>query len=221
MIFRVLLTVVVACVARPAAAQQGVPVPLRDAVAATVAASWDVPVADVRLEWVRLPNEPLPGDAPFRLVGRGSDGWMAVVVDRPNDTPYAVRVRAGVRVPVPVATRALTAGHAVTEADVRQAERIHWGAPAGGPERSPVGAVTRRALAAGDVLRAPAIALPDLVTSGDRVTVTFQTGGVTVTAAATAVGRGALGETISVRLDTGRRRVRAVVVGEGAVQILK
>lgn len=218
---RFVLVVVGALVARPVAAQQEIPAPLQAAVTATVAESWGVPASDVRLEWGRLPEHPLPADAPFRLVGRGSDGWFAVVVNRPDASPYALRVRAGVRVTMPVATRALTAGHAITEDDVQQVERVRWGVPAGEPVQSPIGAVTRRAVAAGDLLRSPTIAPPTLVTSGDRVRVTFQRGGVTVSATGTAVGRGALGETISVRLDTGYRRIRAVVVGTGAVQILK
>lgn len=211
----------VALLARPIVAQQGIPTPLHAAVTTTVAESWGVATGDVRLEWVRIPEQPLPADAPFRLVGRGSEGWFAVIVDRPDASPYALRVRAGVRVTVPVAARSLTTGHAITQDDVQQVEQVHWGAPAGELIQTPVGAVTRRAVAAGDVLRSPTIAMPDMVASGDRVRVTFQHGGVRVSATGTAVGRGALGETISVRLDTGRRRIRAVVVGAGAVQILK
>lgn len=117
---------------------------------------------------------------------------------------------------VPVAARDLDRGEVLTRADVAFA-------PAGdrrtsGVVERPVGWVTRRVVAAGEVLRAPTIARPDAVRSGDPVLLVWRDGGVELRIRGKAMGSAALGERITVHVD-GRRRFEGVVESPTLVRL--
>ena len=111
----------------------------------------------------------------------------------------------------PVAARDLPRGAVIALADLRadsavQAERL-------------LGWEVRRLMRAGEPVREPAVAPPTLVTAGATVAIEAVVAGDRVTRAATALGRGTLGDRITVRLDV-HRTLPAVVTGPGLVRLI-
>lgn len=81
-----------------------------------------------------------------------------------------------------------------------------------------VGWMTRRLIAAGEPLRAPAVTPPQLVKSGDVVDVVYQGNGVLITMRGRATRSAALGERLTVRMDN-QRKLEATVVAAGRVRV--
>ena len=110
----------------------------------------------------------------------------------------------------PVAARQLPRGAVVTAEDVVGGSAIGQG----GPE----GWVTRRVIAAGEVLREPAIMRPDVVKTGDVVQLVYRQGAVELRMVGRALGSAARGEKVQVRVDS-RRRFSGVVVDAGTIRM--
>lgn len=180
---------------------------------------WGVEPGSVRLEWG--PVRPEWRDvrvADFRLLGSGSGGsWVVAFLDPDGQRRFAVRLTAGVRVERAVAARALDRGDTLRTDDLRREERVARGRP---PEPDSVrpGWVARRTVRAGEPLRPPAVTPPAAVESGGAVKALLRRGSVEIAVPGTASGRAALGETVRVWLETGRR-VRGVAVADGVVRI--
>ena len=81
-----------------------------------------------------------------------------------------------------------------------------------------VGWMTRRLISMGEPLRAPAVAPPQLVKSGDLIDVVYQADGVAVTMRGKATKSAAVGERIVVRLDN-QRKIEGTVVALGRVRV--
>jgi flagella basal body P-ring formation protein FlgA len=81
------------------------------------------------------------------------------------------------------------------------------------------GWVTRRPIRAGEPLAEPGVSRPDLVTSGDEVDVVYDDDGVSIKLRGIAIGNGAQGDPVYVKLDN-RRRLRGVVESASTVRIL-
>lgn len=88
------------------------------------------------------------------------------------------------------------------------------------PDSTPVtaGWMTRRAYAAGEILRAPGVEAPTAVNANTTVEVEFQDKNVSLTLRGIAARNGAVGERVPVRTETGRR-IEATVVAPGRVRI--
>ena len=80
-----------------------------------------------------------------------------------------------------------------------------------------VGWEVRRLVRAGEVLRAPAITPPTLVFAGTTVQVVADVDGVKVSRPGTAMGAGAIGERVRIRLDQ-QRTIIAIVAGPATVR---
>ncbi|HEY4219248.1 MAG TPA: flagellar basal body P-ring formation chaperone FlgA [Gemmatimonadaceae bacterium] len=80
------------------------------------------------------------------------------------------------------------------------------------------GWVTRRTIAAGEMLREPAVQAPDVIAANQSVEIEFKDANVLLTLRGTSTRSGALGERIPVRTEQGRR-IEAVVVAAGRVRI--
>ena len=65
---------------------------------------------------------------------------------------------------------------------------------------------------------APAVAVPDAVKPGDDVRIVYVSGPVELVLVGRAAGSGAIGETVAVRAETGRR-LEGVIVAPGTVRI--
>jgi flagella basal body P-ring formation protein FlgA len=113
-----------------------------------------------------------------------------------------------------VAARDLPRGSVLTAGDV---ERRPGSAAAGAAAPGP-GWVTRRVIRAGEVLREPAVAPPDVVRAGETVHVVWQRGGVQLSLRGTAARSAGAGERVAVRIGTGWR-LEGVAAGEGIVRI--
>jgi len=81
------------------------------------------------------------------------------------------------------------------------------------------GWIVRRNIRAGERLDEPGVGRPDLVVSGDPVDVIYLDEGVSIKLRGTAIGSGAQGDAVYVKLDN-RRRLRGVVTRTNTVRIL-
>jgi flagella basal body P-ring formation protein FlgA len=177
-----------------------------DSVAAGVrtwlAREWGVSERVVRLEWGRLAGALPGGTLPYRVTGRGVAGWLVVVFDPSGRDAVAVRLRAGVEEPVPVAARPLSVGTCLGPADMRMESRVCWGPPAQPSGSRPVpGWEVRRALAAGEAVVPPAVVPPVLVAAGEPVRFVWAEGVVQVSVAGIALNRARQGELVRARVD--------------------
>jgi flagella basal body P-ring formation protein FlgA len=109
----------------------------------------------------------------------------------------------------PRAARALARGETLAAADIDAA---------GADGVRLVGWTTRRVIAAGEPLRAPAVAPPAAVRAGEPVALLYQADGVTLRLAGTAATDAPVGGRVAVRVDT-RRRFEGVVAGPGLVRL--
>jgi flagella basal body P-ring formation protein FlgA len=80
------------------------------------------------------------------------------------------------------------------------------------------GWVTRRLIAAGEVLRAPAVEPPTAVSANQQVAVEWSDQNVRLSMRGIATRNAPVGSRVSVRMESGRR-VDAMVVGAGRVRI--
>jgi flagellar basal body P-ring formation protein FlgA len=117
---------------------------------------------------------------------------------------------------VAVATHAIARGAVLTAADVDYRDSTLHAAV----DTSSVapGWVTRRVIAAGEVLRAPAVEPPTMVTANQQVAVEWSDQNVHLSMRGIATRNASMGSRISVRMESGRR-VEATVVGAGRVRI--
>jgi flagella basal body P-ring formation protein FlgA len=116
-----------------------------------------------------------------------------------------------------VAARTLARGAVIALEDVRAID-----SPRGNPRPAPrapvVGWVTKRVIAPGEPLRAPSIAPPNVIESGQPVAVVWREPGIEVRLKGVAANAAALGDRVTVRVDV-RRRLEGVAVAPGLVQI--
>ena len=117
----------------------------------------------------------------------------------------------------PVAARDLARGTVLAAADIAWSDSVQ--ARSGARDSVEAGWVARRTFRTGEVLEAPGVSPPDLVTSGDMVNVIYTAPGVAITLRGTAVGSGAKGDEVYVRLDN-RRRLRGVVAAANTVRVM-
>jgi flagella basal body P-ring formation protein FlgA len=194
---------------------------LAQRVAESVGELWQVPLANLRVSWGLAPAvQTLDPDTPFRLLGRGADGWFAVVFVPANRPEIGARLRAGVVMEVPVAARSVRAGSRLVEDDVRLEQRVRWGAPVRGNEAivGP-GWLVRRSLDAGAPLAPPSVSPPPMVDIGHSVRAVYSTGSVQVSIEGVALNAAALGEPVRIR-TTGRiGLVRGIVTGPGEARV--
>jgi len=207
------------------------PADLTSRLAAALASSWGVEESRLHVSWYPAPGVQPPADGtPLRIAGRGQGGWIVAVFDPANASPLAVRARVAMDDSVCVAAHELMAGHALTSDDLKHESRMRWGgpevgAPATGLLRAPgasvpaPGWVTRRAIAAGEVVSWPAAMPPAVIRDGQSVEVHWERGGVRVSTRATALEPASEGARVRVRLADGSICRDAVVVGSGVVAI--
>ncbi|MEQ1856945.1 MAG: flagellar basal body P-ring formation chaperone FlgA [Longimicrobiales bacterium] len=213
----VLTLVALASVGGPAHARQAMAVGSRaaaDVVAERVAPELGVVPDRVRVEW--------PGDAvadSVLLTGAGPGRWIATAWNAGLVTRRYVRV--GVERDVPVAARALPRDHVIAPEDVRVEPRVLWGVGALSVAEvlDPIDRVTSRMLEEGAVLEAPAVQLPLLVHGGDEVEAVLEQPGVVMRIRAEALGSARRGESVYVRLTSGKR-MAARAVDRGVVRLI-
>ena len=129
--------------------------------------------------------------------------------------------RGTVRVTLPVATRALQRGDTLHANDIALLDTTivwHWNGIAPDTTRPLPGWVTHRPIAAGEVLRAPAVSAPPIVASDATVTAIWQDGSVRLVLIGVATNSAALGAPVSVRVDQ-MRRLDGVAIAPNTVRL--
>lgn len=121
---------------------------------------------------------------------------------------------------VAVATHALARGTVLDAGDFELRDTTARGIVGAVPDTTPVAAgwVTRRAIGAGELLRAPAVEAPTVVNANSSVQLEFADKNVTLTMRGVALQRGAVGERVPVRTESGKR-IEGTVVAAGRVRI--
>lgn len=209
--------------ARPAAPGGDAVLPplLVQRIAGAVAERWAVPADRVRLEFSLLERGAmLPAQSPFRLLGRGEDGWFAIVFEPQGQAPLAAKLRAGLEDSVAVAVRPLPAGTELAAADMRYVLKTAWRGPlrAAAPLARP-GDRVRRAIARDEVLAAPAVTPAPLVAAGASVQLEWRRGDVTIELQGTAVNAAAAGEPVQVRVAGRTGQLRGVAIAADRVRV--
>ena len=123
----------------------------------------------------------------------------------------------------PLTRRVAVAAHALARGEVLAADDIEIRDTATTRAMSDTnqivpGWVTRRAIAAGEVLRAPAVEPPVVVAANQPVEVEWRDQNIRMTVRGIAARNGSMGERVSVRMEHGRR-IEATVVAPGRVRI--
>ncbi|HEY7897945.1 MAG TPA: flagellar basal body P-ring formation chaperone FlgA [Gemmatimonadaceae bacterium] len=120
---------------------------------------------------------------------------------------------------IPVAARDLMRGTILSSNDIKWSDTTLTDGSI--PEAASVapGWVARRVIHAGEILREPGVAKPDLVSAGDAVEVIYSTPGVMIRVRGTAIGRGSKGDEVYVKLDN-RRRLHGVIAGPNTVRVM-
>ena len=200
-----------------------VPSPVEARVRAGIATRWRVEAARVEMAWAR-PSSAVRDDAGVSLGGGGREGWLAVTFDSPGAPAQVARVRAGVRMPVPVAAHDLAMGAKLEPADISWSERTVWGPPraplSAGPGTPEAGWLLRRPVGMGEELAWPALTPPQAVQAGAPVTLIWQQDGVRVTRPGLAVNGAARGGWVRVRVDGRADRMVGRATGDGEVSLV-
>lgn len=122
---------------------------------------------------------------------------------------------------VSVAARALARGETLQAGDIASKDTTivwRWNSITPDTTRALPGWVTRRHVAAGEVLRAPAVMPPPAITSGSHVTAIWQDGPLRVAIAGVATNTAAIGAPVGVRIDP-TRRLDGVAAGPNIVRL--
>jgi flagella basal body P-ring formation protein FlgA len=112
-------------------------------------------------------------------------------------------------------------GETIKESDITIERRaradIGGAAPAAATEV--VGMAAKRALRAGDPVRATDLAKPELVQRNENVTLVFETSGLVLTLRGKAIESGTLGDTVNVLNLQSKRTVQGTVTGPGRITV--
>ncbi|HWA55861.1 MAG TPA: flagellar basal body P-ring formation chaperone FlgA [Gemmatimonadales bacterium] len=189
-------------------------------VAAAISREWRVDTSRIVLSWGSASPAPVSDTAGFRLIG-GEGGWFSLLFEQGRGPGAWLRLRAGIAVEQPVATRALTPGTVLGAGDIRIEPRVNWGPlPADSEASAEAGWVVRRPIAGGEVLAGFRVAPPPVVTAGKPVKMYYNTGRVSVAIEGVALNDAAMGQPVRMR-TTGRIGVMAgtaVAPGEARME---
>ena len=157
-----------------------------------------------------------------RLSFDANSGNFYAILEVPGST---TRLRFGGKametVEVAVPTRPLARGEIVRASDVSIERRPKYevgGETTGSAERV-IGMALRRAMRAGQPLRAADLARPELVQRNESITLIFEVPGIMLTSRAKALESGAEGDIISVTNLQSKRTVQGTVTGPNTVTV--
>lgn len=125
------------------------------------------------------------------------------------------------RVSVTVATRAMARGETLQSADIAVKDTVivwRWNGVVPDTTRAQAGWVTHRPIAAGEVLRAPAVTPPPVITTGSTVKAIWQDGPLTLVMSGVATNTAALGAPVGIRIDR-TRRLDGIAVAPNTVRL--
>ena len=144
-----------------------------------------------------------------------AEGLRQIVVT--GGAPAAVAGRGNVEV--------LTWARSIAAGEIVRPEDLVWGKAALAPADAPsdaeavIGLAAKRPLRAGAAVAGRDVSAPVVVKTNETVTLTFESGGVSLSLQAKALSAGAVGETINVQNVTSKKTVQAVVTGPGQAAV--
>lgn len=188
-------------------------------VQALVADAWGVEPSSVVLEWSESKDDVEGTPANVELVGSGARGSFVVRIGD-EGTVSAIRLRAGLSVPVLVASRHLPRGTVLSESDIQMTDDVAWGPPEVETVAAMPGWVTQRSLPRGARLEEPAVRPALSVTSGNPIDIVWRRGTISLVLPGTASGNGAIGEHVLVRSESGKR-MRGLIIAAGVVDVTR
>lgn len=214
-----ILTVTLALLAPAGAAK---PDPVRDAIAAAVAArvngSRGIDV-EILSGGARVPGPFTAAPAPGARLGQPARFVLTPASGHPFTVVADVSVIAGHA----VAARPLSRGESLTADDVEWSESVIDGQlfePL--PSLDEVlGARTRRAVAEGEILSAGVVARPPAVRAGDEVAIVVRSGAIEVRGVARAVSSGGIGDLIRVTTPGSREIRQARITAPATVEMVR
>jgi flagella basal body P-ring formation protein FlgA len=125
-------------------------------------------------------------------------------------------------VEVAIAQRAFAKGDVIRENDLtfeRRPKNELVNEPVAAPS-DVAGMAARRAIRAGQAVRAADLAKPELVQKGDMVTLHYEVPGVVITMRGKATDSGAAGDVVGVLNVSTKRTIQGIVTGPGRVTVL-
>jgi len=125
------------------------------------------------------------------------------------------------RVRLSIATRALLRGDTLRADDIAIVDTTivwRWSSVAPDTTRAQPGWIARRPIAAGEVLRFPAVGAPPVVNAGTRVSAIYQDGPVRILLTGVATNTAPLGASVGVRIDP-TRRLDGIAVAPNTVRL--
>jgi flagella basal body P-ring formation protein FlgA len=135
--------------------------------------------------------------------------------------PLRFSGRAAETVEIAALARPLARGEVVRASDivVERRPKAEAGVDVAGETRSVVGMALRRAMRAGQILRAADLMRPELVQRNENVTLLFEVPGIMLTSRAKALETGGEGDLISVLNLQSKRTVQGTVTGPNTVTV--
>lgn len=188
-------------------------------VAQALSREWNVDTGDVVLSWGSGSPTAVPDTAGFKLIG-GDGGWFSLQMESVKGAVAWMRLRAGVTVDQPVATRALPAGSVIGTDDLRMEPTVRWGPPPA--DAGPVaeaGWVVKRPVAGGESLEGFRVAPPPVVSAGKPVKIFYNVGNVSVALDGVALNDAALGQAVRVRTSSRIGTVAGTAVAPGEARM--
>lgn len=119
----------------------------------------------------------------------------------------------------------LTYARDIAAGEILQPADVIWGKAAAAPADAPhdpealIGMTARRPLRAGAAALARDVSAPIVVKSGEMITVSFESGGISLALQGKALAAGGVGETINVENTSSKKTIQAVVTGPGAAAV--
>ena len=186
---------------------------MRDSLRERIAAQWKIESASV---FVTVSDDWLSELDSLDLRPSDSDRWMVTAYE--GDSVVRRFVQVGHEALRPVAARGLERG-SVVRGDALAFEVIRvLGAPAEAIEVD--GWIAQRRIRVGEILAPPAVRPPRVVRGGDTVEALARSGAVEISARATALNSGRIGDRVRVRLASGLE-LSAEAVGPGIVLLVE
>jgi flagella basal body P-ring formation protein FlgA len=178
------------------------PTSVSSRVASEIGARWGVAPERIQLEWR---DSTPPRDLEIASLLPRTSGWWTIVPSAATRADRLIGVRAGVIDTIRVARHALVRGVTLSIEDFTDSVIVRWSKPpATARQQVEAGWVTRRMIAAGEELRAPAVGPAPLIASGDSVTIVTE-GTLSLAIKAVAMRQATrAGDRLDVRLAGGR-----------------
>ncbi|HEY3934499.1 MAG TPA: flagellar basal body P-ring formation chaperone FlgA [Gemmatimonadales bacterium] len=187
-------------------------------VRAAVAERWHVDSSQLQLQWERLPTDSNGiFDAPLRITGQGTDGWLIAVLEPPRGMARAVRFRAGVLRSLAVAAHPLRAGQTIGADDLEMHDEVVWSINAPLVATPAAGWEIRRDIAAGAILTSAVVVPPRVIAAGDAVVFTWVSNGLRIEREARAESSARVGEAVQGR--AGSARLTGTATGPGTARL--